>query len=332
MISAEHERERQSEGPGRDAGDGRRDDGDGDVAEQRRGDRADRLLDHRAPACVGLRRSEPEQPVVIVGRSMSRNSERNVSVTSERNEPKIPPVMPSSVDAASGSPAARFLSALRIVSSAPAVLVIDWNQSFCCSSSEYAGSEWTKSTISDHTGPAVTMTSATTATNRAAKTQSDARPRFQPRLTSAATIGSRPSARIAARKIEISVPSERSASATSAPTTTSTRSVRAPMVTSMRCGGTTGPASRCVSRRSAYGGSSFDDLRATLIRARLAVVIRSGRSMTGAPDHPQRMMSRVGGDGGLPSVAPHGPPAAQLVADGALSIHTVLASREATYE
>src|SRR4051812_28263878 len=35
----------------------------------------------------------PNSHAVIVGRSMSRNSERNVSVTSDRSEPKIPPVM-----------------------------------------------------------------------------------------------------------------------------------------------------------------------------------------------------------------------------------------------
>ena len=39
------------------------DDRDRDVADQRRGDRLDRLLDHRAPARLGRRRREAEQPV-----------------------------------------------------------------------------------------------------------------------------------------------------------------------------------------------------------------------------------------------------------------------------
>ena len=71
--------------------------------------------------------------------------------------------------------------------------------------------------IWSHTGPAVTSTSTKTDANSPAKTTSDAGPRFQPRLTSAPTIGSRPSASTAARKIDSSVPSDRIASATSSP-------------------------------------------------------------------------------------------------------------------
>ena len=65
--------------------------------------------------------ANPNNQFVIVTRSIRRKSERNVSVTSERTEPNTPAAMPSSAFAASGSPAANSLSALRIVSSAPAV-------------------------------------------------------------------------------------------------------------------------------------------------------------------------------------------------------------------
>ena len=63
--------------------------------------------------------AKPNSQSVIVGRSISRNSARNVSVTSESTEPNTPPAMPSSALAASGSPAASSFSALRILSSAP---------------------------------------------------------------------------------------------------------------------------------------------------------------------------------------------------------------------
>ena len=68
--------------------------------------------------------AKPNSQSVIVGRSISRNSARNVSVTSDRTEPNTPPATPSSVDAASGRPAARSLSASAILSSAPAALVM----------------------------------------------------------------------------------------------------------------------------------------------------------------------------------------------------------------
>ena len=55
--------------------------------------------------------ANPNSQSVIIGRSISRKSARNVSVTSESTEPKTPPAMPSSADAASGRPAARSLSA-----------------------------------------------------------------------------------------------------------------------------------------------------------------------------------------------------------------------------
>ena len=91
------------------------------------------------------------------------------------------PAIPSSAEAASGSPAARSLSASRTLSSAPPVPTRLWNHSCCCISSHNAGSDWTNSVIWSHTGPAVTSTSANTDANSAANTTSDAGPRFQPR-------------------------------------------------------------------------------------------------------------------------------------------------------
>jgi hypothetical protein len=69
--------------------------------------------------------------LVIVGRSITRNSARNVRVTSERIEANAPPATPSSVVAASGRPSARFLSPSRTLSSAFPVETIFWNQSCC---------------------------------------------------------------------------------------------------------------------------------------------------------------------------------------------------------
>ena len=63
---------------------------------------------------------KPNSQSVIVGRSINKNNARKVKVTSERIEPNAPPAMPRIVVAASGSPAARSFSALRIVSSTPA--------------------------------------------------------------------------------------------------------------------------------------------------------------------------------------------------------------------
>ena len=63
----------------------------------------------RASTAGGVK---PNSQLVIVGRSISRNSARNVSVTSDSTEPNTPPATPSSALAASGSPAASSLSAL----------------------------------------------------------------------------------------------------------------------------------------------------------------------------------------------------------------------------
>ena len=48
----------------------------------------------RASAAGGVK---PNSQSVIVGRSISRNSARNVSVTSDSSEPNTPPATPSSV-------------------------------------------------------------------------------------------------------------------------------------------------------------------------------------------------------------------------------------------
>ena len=93
------------------------------------------------------------------------------------------------------------------------------------------------SLISVHSGPAVTRTIAKTAANKPANTKSEAFPRFQPRRTSAPTTGSSPSARMPATKIDSSVPSETTASATRRPKAASSPSVLAGMAISTRCGG-----------------------------------------------------------------------------------------------
>ena len=82
---------------------------------------------------------KPNSQSVIAGRSMSRNRHRNVSVTSDRIEPKTPPAIPRIVVAASGRPSAKSFSASRTLSSKFAALVTLLNQSVCCSSSQYAG-------------------------------------------------------------------------------------------------------------------------------------------------------------------------------------------------
>ena len=84
--------------------------------------------------------ANPNSQAVIVGRSISRNSARNVSVTSERTEPNTPPAMPSRALAASGRPAASSLSALRTVSSIPAVETMSWKTALLVSSSQNSGS------------------------------------------------------------------------------------------------------------------------------------------------------------------------------------------------
>ena len=71
---------------------------------------------------------------VIVWRSISMNSARKVSVTSERMLPKIPPAIPSSVFAASGNPLARSSSADFTLSCEPLEMNV-WNVSLeliCC--------------------------------------------------------------------------------------------------------------------------------------------------------------------------------------------------------
>ena len=137
----------------------------------------------RASTAGGVK---PNSQSVIVGRSISRNSARNVSVTSDRMEPNTPPAMPSSAFAASGSPAASSLSALRIFvvgvargDDAPG------SPAWTSARPSSPGSCLVKSTISSHTGPAAASTIANTSTNSAANTTSAARPRPQPRRTRA---------------------------------------------------------------------------------------------------------------------------------------------------
>ncbi len=114
---------------------------------------------------------------------------------------------------------------------------MSWNPGLEASSFQSAGSDCTNSVIWSHIGPAVNRISRNTERNSAANENSDARPRFQPRLTSAATTGSRPNARTAASRIETSVPSETSASAIKPATATSDRIVRAGILISTGLGG-----------------------------------------------------------------------------------------------
>ena len=88
---------------------------------------------HRCSAACGVK---PNSQSVIAGRSMSRKSARNVSVTRDRIDPNTPPAMPSSVLAALGRPSARSFSVLRTLSSNPAVLVRSLNHDVCCRSSQ----------------------------------------------------------------------------------------------------------------------------------------------------------------------------------------------------
>src|SRR5215218_2080901 len=67
--------------------------------------------------------AKPNSQSVIVGRSISKNNARKLSVTSDNTDPNTPPAAPSSAFAASGSPAASSLNASRICSPAPAVSV-----------------------------------------------------------------------------------------------------------------------------------------------------------------------------------------------------------------
>ena len=80
--------------------------------------------------------ANPNSQSVMVTRSINRNSDRNVSVTSERTEPNTPAAIPPRADAASGSPAASSLSAFRMVSSAPAVEVSCWKAALFVTSSQ----------------------------------------------------------------------------------------------------------------------------------------------------------------------------------------------------
>src|SRR3954447_15147174 len=200
-----------------------------------------------ASSTVGFQRAstdggvKPNSQSVIVGRSISRKSARNVSVTSDSTPPNTLPATPSRALAASGRPEASSLSVDLTCSSALAVERKSWKPGFEVSLSHIAGSWWTNSTIWSHTGPAVTSTSANTPTNSAANTSTEARPRFHPRRTSAPTTGSRPTASTAARRIDISVPSDSSASATSAANPSSCSSVRAGIESSTRWRGGAAP-------------------------------------------------------------------------------------------
>ena len=94
------------------------------------------------PSTTGRQRAstaggvKPNSQSVIVGRSISRNSARNVSVTSESTEPNTLPATPSRAVAASGSPWARSPSSFLTCSSALAVEVISWNPGLAVSLSQ----------------------------------------------------------------------------------------------------------------------------------------------------------------------------------------------------
>ena len=260
--------------------------------------------------------ANPKSQSVMVGRSITRKSARNVSVTRERMEPNSPPAMPSSAFAASGSPAARSLSADAILSSAPAAEVSCSKPALLVSSSQYPGSASTNSAISSHTGPAASSTSAPTATNMTKNTVSAALPRFQPRRWSAPTTGSSPSAITAARKIEISVPSDRIASATSAQAPSSTTKVRTPTTTSTRCGA--GPSmvtARYARHRRRQGDQATSTSTATTIAIRSSAPESAATIQPGAlrllPSR-QRVV-----DGGVAPPAQPGERRAQQRADGA---------------
>src|SRR5215207_4011324 len=170
-------------------------------------------------------RAKPNSHSVIVRRSISRNSARKVKVTSESTDPKMPPAIPSSVVAASGSPLARSSSAERTESWVPLETNVS-NASLLEISSQYAGISATKSRTWSHSGPTVTTTISATATNSAANTASAAWPRFQPRLTSAPTTGSSPIASTTATKIDSSTSSATITSTTKAPNSPTLSRVR----------------------------------------------------------------------------------------------------------
>ena len=178
---------------------------------------------------------------MITGRSMSRNSARKLSVTSDSTEPKTPPAIPRSAFAASGRPAARSFRALRTVSSMPAVLVRSLNQSVCCSSSQYRGQR--RSEVLD----LVPHRPRRDEDERERRRRTPPRTRRAPRARAASRAGRArrppgrgPSARTAARKIDSRLPSERIASTTSSAKPSRPSSVRAETTTSTRCGGTSG--------------------------------------------------------------------------------------------
>ena len=85
--------------------------------------------------------AKPNSQSVIVGRSISRNSARNVSVTSDSTEPNTPPAKPEQRARRVGQPLRRApCSALRTLSSAPAGDDDAPGTPACCeSSSQYAG-------------------------------------------------------------------------------------------------------------------------------------------------------------------------------------------------
>src|SRR6478752_2910415 len=180
--------------------------------------------------------AKPNSQSVIVGRSISRNSARNVSVTSDSSEPNAPPAKPRIVLAASGT----FDTTSCSVECTELWVPLDttfWNAALLVSSFQYVGSSCANATSSFHKGLTVTRTIAASAAKITTKTNTAARPRPQPRLTSAPTTGSRPRARTAATRIDSSVPSDRIISATTAPNASSTSSVRTGTTISTRGAG-----------------------------------------------------------------------------------------------
>ncbi len=125
--------------------------------------------------------AKPNSQSVMLGRSISRNSARKVSVTSDRIEPKTPPAIPSSASAASGRPEARSFSVSLTAFWFPDETNV-WKASLLVSWSQYCGTCSRNERTSSHSGPTVTTTIRKTITNSEASTAQAARPRFQPRL------------------------------------------------------------------------------------------------------------------------------------------------------
>src|SRR5215213_7309587 len=170
-------------------------------------------------------RAKPNSHPLMVWRSISRNSARKVSVTSDSRLPKTPPAIPSSVEAASGNPFARSSRAERTLSCVPVETNVS-NASVLEISCQYSGISATNSCTWSHSGPTVISTISATATKRPAKTASAARPRPQPRRTSAPTIGSSPIASTTATKIDSRTSSATITSTTNPPNSPSLSRVR----------------------------------------------------------------------------------------------------------